>query len=85
MMDPSNLPPDNKPNIYQGVQINDQEFLNQYQTAQNNPNLWLDNNPSKSYYYSQYEHLLPGIPKQQSAMKIGQATSFHDFHVMQLY
>jgi len=85
MMDPSNLPVDDKPNIYQGVKINDQEYRNPYQSNFNNPNLWRDNNPPKSYYYSQYEHLLPGIPKQQSAIKQGAANSFIEFHGMQLY
>jgi hypothetical protein len=84
MMDPSNLPVD-QPNIYKGVTTNDLDYRNVYQSNFNNPDLWRDNNPPKSYYYSQYEHLLPGVPKQQSAVKIGAANSFTEFHGMQLY
>jgi hypothetical protein len=84
MMDPSNLPPD-IPNIYKGVKTNDQEYTNVFQSNFNNPNLWSDNTPAKSYYYSQNEPLLPGVPKQQSAIKIGAANSFTEFHGMQLY
>jgi len=84
MMDPTNLPPD-RPNIYKGVATNDLDYINVYQSNFNNPNLWRDNNPPKSYYYSQNESLLPGVPKQQSAIKIGAANSFTEFHGMQLY
>ena len=84
MMDPSNLPVD-QPNIYKGVTTNDLDYRNVYQSNFNNPDLWRDNNPPKSYYYSQYEHLLPGVPKQQSAVKSGAANSFTEFHGMQLY
>jgi len=84
MMDPTNLPPD-RPNIYKGVATNDLDYINVYQSNFNNPNLWRDNNPAKSYYYSQNESLLPGVPKQQSAVKIGAANSFTEFHGMQLY
>ena len=84
MMDPTNLPPD-RPNIYKGVATNDLDYINVYQSNFNNPNLWRDNNPPKSYYYTQNESLLPGVPKQQSAVKIGAANSFTEFHGMQLY
>ena len=48
--DPSNLPSDNRPTIYSVVNLNDNEFrLNQYQINLNNPNLWKDNLPAKSF------------------------------------
>ncbi len=42
-MDPSNIPSNNRQTIYESVNLNNQERLNQYQTPQNNSNLWRDN------------------------------------------
>ena len=47
MMDPSNLPSDNRPTIYEAINLNNQERNNQYQSNLNNPNLWKDNNQQK--------------------------------------
>jgi hypothetical protein len=84
-MDPSNFPCDNRQTIYQSVNLNNQERNNQYQTPQNNSNLWSDNLPTKAGYYTQNEKLPPGVPRQMSNIKAGQATSFQEFHGMQLY
>ena len=52
--DPSNLPSDKRLTIYNDVNTNDDEFnFNQYQNSSNNPNLWKDNLPAKSFYYTQ--------------------------------
>ena len=86
-MDPSNFPCDNRQTIYQSVNLNNQERNNQYQTPQNNSNLWKDNLPAKAGYYTQNEKLPPGpgVPRQMSAIQAGKATSFQEFHGMQLY
>jgi hypothetical protein len=84
-MDPSNFPSDNRQTIYQSVNLNNQERNNQYQTPQNKSNLWKDNLPAKAGYYTQNEKLPPGVPRQMSAIQAGQATSFQEFHGMQLY
>ena len=83
-MDPSNFPSNNRQSIYESVNLNNQERNNQYQTPQNNSNLWSDNSPAK-LYYTQNEKLPPGVPRQMSAIQAGQATSFQEFHGMQLY
>ena len=41
--------------------------------------------PAKAGYYTQNEKLPPGVPRQMSAVQAGQATSFQEFHGMQLY
>ncbi len=79
-MDPSNFPSDNRQTMYQSVNSNNQETLNQFQTPQNNSNSWLDNLPARAGYYTQNEHLLPGVPRQISNIQAGQATSFQPFH-----
>ena len=84
-MDPSNFPSNNRQTIYESVNLNNQERNNQYQTPQNNSNLWSDNLPTKAGYYTQNEKLPPGVPRQMSAIQAGQATSFQEFHGMQLY
>ena len=85
MMDPTNLPSDERSTIYDAVHLNNQERNNQYQTPANNSDLWQDNSPAKAGYYTQNEALLPGVPRQMSSIQAGQATSFHEFHGMQLY
>ena len=77
MMDPSNLPPDQRSTIYDAMSLNNQERNNQYQTPANNPNLWQDNTPAPAMLYE--------LPRQMSSIQAGQATSFQEFHGMQLY
>jgi hypothetical protein len=77
MMDPSNLPPDQRSTIYDAMNLNNQERNNQYQTPANNPNLWQDNTPAPAVLYE--------VPRQMSSIQAGQATSFQEFHGMQLY
>jgi hypothetical protein len=77
MMDPSNLPPDQRSTIYDAMNLNNQERNNQYQTPANNPNLWQDNTPAPAMLYE--------LPRQMSSIQAGQATSFQEFHGMQLY
>ena len=84
-MDPSNIPSNNRQTIYESANLNNQERLNQYQTPQNNSNLWSDNLPAKAGYYTQNEKLPAGVPRQISNIQAGQATSFQEFHGMQLY
>ena len=83
--DPSNLPCDNRPTIYDAQgKLNDNEFnFNQYQTNLNNPNLWKDNLPAKGFYYSQNEKN-PYV-RQISNINAGYNTSFQEFHGFQLY
>ena len=77
MMDPSNIPPDQRLTIYDARNLNNQERNNQYQTPANNPNLWQDNTPAPAVLYE--------VPRQMSSIQAGQATSFQEFHGMQLY
>ena len=74
-LNPSNFPCDNRQSIYQSTNLNNQERLNQYQTPQNNSNLWRDNLPAKSGYYNQNEKLPAGVPRQISNIQAGQSTS----------
>jgi len=84
-LDPSNLPSDNRPTIYDAQgKLNDNEFnFNQYQNNLNNPNLWQSNLPAKGFYYSQNEKN-PYV-RQISNINAGYNTSFQEFHGMQLY
>ena len=77
MMDPSNIPPDQRLTMYDARNLNNQERNNQYQTPANNPNLWQDNTPAPAMLYE--------LPRQMSSIQAGQATSFQEFHGMQLY
>jgi hypothetical protein len=58
--DPSNLPCDIQPTIYDGDDgVYGEKSLNditQLQTRCNNPNNWRDNIPPKHGYYNQHEH-----------------------------
>jgi hypothetical protein len=49
----------------------------QYQTPMNNSNFWQDNTPAPAILYD--------VPSQMSSIHAGQATSFQEFHGMQLY
>ena len=81
--DPSNLPCDIRPTIYDGVDglygNNSMNEINHLQTAQNNPNNWRDNIANKSKYYNQHEHTNNNY-RPISAIKAGQATSNQDYH-----
>ena len=81
--DPSNLPSDIRPTIYDGVDgvygnhsMND---ITQHQTRFNNPNNWRDNIPSKIGYYNQFEHTLNNI-RPISSIQAGQASSNQDIN-----
>ena len=81
--DPSNLPSDIRPTIYDGVDgvygnhsMND---ITQHQSRENNPNNWLDNIPSKIGYYNQFEHTLNNI-RPISSIQAGQASSNQDIN-----
>ena len=82
-LDPSNLPCDIRPAIYDGVDgvygnhsMND---ITQHQTRENNPNNWLDLITSKPGYYNQDEHTLNN-KRPISYIQIGQATSNQDIN-----
>ena len=81
--DPSNLPCDMRPTIYDGVGgvygENSMNAIMQLQTNLNNPNKWRDNVPAKTGYYTQHEHT-NNYYRPLSAIQAGQATSNHDFH-----
>ena len=81
--DPSNLPSDIRPTIYDGIDgvygnhsMND---ITQHQTRFNNPNNWLDNIPSKLGYHNQFEHTLNNR-RPISSIQVGQATSNQDIN-----
>ena len=81
--DPSNLPSDIRPTIYDGIDgvygnhsMND---ITQHQTRFNNPNNWLDNIQSKQGYHNQYEHTL-NYKRPISLIQVGQATSNQDIN-----
>jgi hypothetical protein len=81
--DPSNLPSDIRPTIYDGIDgvygnhsMND---ITQHQTRFNNPNNWLDNIQSKQGYHNQFEHTLNNR-RPISLIQVGQATSNQDIN-----
>ena len=81
--DPSNLPCDIRPTIYDGVDgvygnhsMND---ITQHQTRENNSNNWLDLITSKPGYYNQNEHTL-NYKRPISSIQVGQATSNQDIN-----
>ena len=82
-LDPSNLPSDIRPTIYDGVDgvygnhsMND---ITQHQTSFNNPNNWQDNIPSKPGYYNQDEHT-NNYYRPKSAIQAGIASSNQDIN-----
>ena len=81
--DPSNVPCDIRPTLYNGVDglfgIDSMNAIMQLQTPQNNPNNWRDNIPTKPFYYNQNEHT-NNYHRPISAIKAGQATSNIDYH-----
>ena len=81
--DPTNLPCDIRPTIYDGVDgvygENSMNDILQFQTRYNNPNNWRDNMPSKHGYYNQNEHT-NNYYRPKSSIQAGQATSNQDIH-----
>ena len=81
--DPSNLPCDVRPTLYNGVDgLYGNDSMNaimQLQTNYNNPNNWRDNLPAKVGYYNQNEHT-GNYHRPLSTIQSGQATSNQDYH-----
>ncbi len=81
--DPSNLPCDIRPTIYDGLDggygENSLNDITQFQTRYNNPNNWRDNIPPKDGYYNQHEHT-NNYYRPKSLIKAGQASSNQDIH-----
>ena len=81
--DPTNLPCDIRPTIYDGLDgvygENSMNDITQFQTRYNNPNNWRDNIPSKHGYYNQNEHTNNNY-RPISSIQAGQATSNQDVH-----
>jgi hypothetical protein len=81
--DPSNLPSDIRPAIYDGIDgvygAHSMNDITQHQTRFNNPNNWQDNIPSKIGYYNQNEHTL-NYKRPISSIQVGQATSNQDIN-----
>ena len=79
--DPSNLPSDIRPAIYDGIDgvygAHSMNDITQHQTRFNNPNNWLDNIPSKPGYYNQNEHT-NNYYRPKSSIQAGIATSNQD-------
>jgi hypothetical protein len=81
--DPSNLPSDIRPTIYDGMDgvygLHSMNDIVQHQTPKNNPNNWLDNIQGKSGYYNLDEHTLNN-KRPISYIQVGQATSNQDIN-----
>jgi hypothetical protein len=79
-MDPSNLPCDIRPTIYEQGDADNREKLKLYRTPLNNPNLWQSHLPAKSGYYNSNEHTANNNIRPLSAINIGQSTSVQNIH-----
>ena len=81
--DPSNLPCDIRPTLYDGLDgvygENSLNDITQFQTRYNNPNNWRDNIPPKHGYHNQHEHT-NNYYRPKSAIKAGQASSNQDIN-----
>jgi len=81
--DPTNLPCDIRPTLYDGIDgvygENSMNDILQLQTRYNNPNNWRDNIPSKHGYYNQNEHTNNNY-RPKSLIQAGQASSNQDIH-----
>ena len=81
--DPSNLPCDIRPTLYDGVDgvygENSLNDITQFQTNLNNPNNWKDKIPSKPGYYNQNEHT-NNYYRPKSLIQAGQASSNQDIN-----
>ena len=79
-LDPSNLPCDVRPTIYEQGDADNREKLNLHRTPLNNPNLWQSHLPAKSGYYNNNEHNANNNILAISDINVGQSTSFQDIH-----
>ena len=77
-LDPSNLPCDVRPMIYEQGDADNREKLNLHRTPLNNPNLWQSHLPAKSGYYNNNEHNANNNIRPISAINVGQSTSAQD-------
>ena len=81
--DPSNLPCDIRPTIYDGIDgvygHNSMNDITHLQTRFNNPNNWRDNIPSQHGFHNQNEHTLNN-KRPVSSIQAGQASSNQDVH-----
>ena len=81
--DPSNLPSDIRPTIYDGMDgvygLHSMNDIVQHQTRFNNPNNWQDNIQPKQGYYNQYEHTLNN-KRPISSIQAGIASSNQDIN-----
>jgi len=81
--DPTNLPCDIRPTIYDGIDgvygHNSMNDITHLQTRFNNPNNWRDNIPSQHGFYNQNEHTLNN-KRPISSIQAGQASSNQDVH-----
>jgi len=81
--DPSNLPCDIRPTIYDGVDgvygHNSLNDITHIQTIQNNPNNWRDNIQGKQGYHNQHEHTL-NYKRPLSLIQAGIQSSNQDIH-----
>ena len=79
--DPTNLPCDIRPTIYDGIDgvygHNSMNDITHLQTRFNNPNNWRDNIPSQHGFHNQNEHTLNN-KRPISSIQAGQASSNQD-------
>ena len=81
--DPTNLPCNIRPTIFDGVNglygMDSMNDIMKLQTHDNNPNNWRDILPAKVGYHNQHEHT-NNYHRPISAIQAGQATSNQDYH-----
>ena len=86
--DPTNLPSDIRPTIYDGVDgiygAHSMNDILQLQTRYNNPNNWRDNIQPKHGYHNQNEHTL-NYKRPISSIQVGKATSNQDINGFLLF
>lgn len=84
-LDPSNLPADVRFTFWNHQNINNQEYINPYQTRINNPFYWYENTPAKQTFYNQNEfNPYYNQLKYISPIELGKQQSFTEFHQMEL-
>ena len=81
--DPTNLPCDIRPTLYDGLDgvygENSLNDITHLQTRYNNPNNWRDNIPPKTGYYNQHEHT-NNYYRPKSSIQAGITSSNQDIH-----
>ena len=81
--DPTNLPCDIRPTLYDGLDgvygENSLNDITHLQTRYNNPNNWRDNIPPKIGYYNQHEHT-NNYYRPKSSIQAGITSSNQDIH-----